>query len=176
MGQAGARPHLSTSVRASTTIDGVTTIYEAAGGMAVLDRLAEATHRRCLADPELNHPFASPTNHPDHSARLAAYWAEALGGPAAYTSAMGGSESHVQRLHAGEGAYTRAVTPRFVQCVVDSYDEAGVPDNARLRAAITAYVEWVATGPFQAWPDSADDVPDDLPMPHWGWDGPVNAG
>jgi hemoglobin len=152
----------------------VSTIYEAAGGMDVFVRLAEATHRRCLADPELNHPFAHPTNHPEHTARLAAYWAEALGGPPAYTSRMGGSESHVQRLHAGEGAYTVMATPRFVHCVLDSFDEAGVPDDAAVRGAIAAYLQWVATGPFQAWPDSADDVPDGLPMPHWGWDGPVS--
>lgn len=38
----------------------MTTIYEAAGGIEVFARLAAATHRRCLADPELNHPFAHP--------------------------------------------------------------------------------------------------------------------
>jgi hemoglobin len=152
----------------------VVTIYEAAGGIEVFERLAAATHRRCLADPELNHPFAHPDNHPEHDARLAAYWAEALGGPATYSSEMG-SESHVQRLHAGEGEYTRAVSGRFVRCVVDSFDEAGVPDDPRVRRAIADYIQWAAAGPFQAWPDSADDVPDDLPLPHWDWDGPVPA-
>ena len=150
----------------------MTTIYEAAGGAEVFERLAEATHRRCLADPELNHPFSHSTNHPDHVARLAAYWAEALGGPPTYSTQMG-SESHVQRLHAGEGDYTRATSPRFVQCVIDSFDEAGVPDDPKVRRAITSYVTWAASEPFQAWPDSADDVPDGLHMPRWGWDGPT---
>jgi hemoglobin len=151
----------------------VTTIYEAAGGMEVFERLAEATHERCLADDLLNHPFSHATNHPEHTGRLAAYWAEALGGPAAYTASLGGSESHVQRLHAGEGAYMEEAGPRFVRCVVDSFDEAGVPDDPRLRQAITDYVSWSASGPYLAWPDSEDDVPGDLPMPRWGWDGPV---
>ncbi|MCK9822019.1 hypothetical protein NOCD_00795 [Nocardioides cavernae] len=48
-----------------------------------------------------------------------------------------------------------------------------MPDDPRLRRAITAYVDWAATGPFQAWGRSKDDVPDDLPLPHWDWDGPV---
>jgi hemoglobin len=148
----------------------VTTIYEAAGGIEVFDRLAEATHQRCLADPLLNHPFSHADNQPDHTARLAAYWAEALGGPPTYSAVMG-SEAHVQRLHAGESAYMEEASPRFVQCVVDSFDEAGVPDDPRLRQAITDYVAWAAAGPFRAFPGSADDVPADLPMPRWGWDG-----
>jgi hemoglobin len=151
----------------------VTTIYQAVGGIEVIERLAEATHQRCLADPVLNHPFSHADNQPDHTARLAAYWAEALGGPPTYTTTMGGSESHVQRLHAGEGEYAVEAGSRFVQCVVDSFDEAGVPDDPEVRRAIAAYVEWAASVPFQAWPDSADDVPDDLPMPHWDWDGPA---
>jgi hemoglobin len=154
----------------------MTTIYEAAGGIEVFDRLAEATHQRCLADPLLNHPFSHADNQPDHTARLAAYWAEALGGPPTYTSEMGGSESHVQRLHAGEGEYAVEAGPLFAQCVIDSFDEAGVPDDPRVRQAIADYVTWAATGPFQAFPDSADGVPADLPMPRWGWDGPETAG
>ena len=129
----------------------MSTIYEAAGGMEVFVRLAEATHQRCLADPLLNHPFSHADNQPDHTERLAAYWAEALGGPSTYTTAMGGSESHVQRLHAGEGDYAVTASPRFVRCVVESFDEAGVPDDPQVRRAITDYVTWAATGPFQAW-------------------------
>ena len=151
----------------------MTTIYEAAGGIEVLERLAEATHQRCLADELLNHPFSHADNQPDHTIRLAAYWAEALGGPATYSQQMG-TESHVQRLHAAEGAYMEEASPRFVACVVDSFDEAGVPDDPRLRKAITDYVTWAAMGPFRAWPSSADDVPDDLAMPRWGWDGPIS--
>jgi hemoglobin len=151
----------------------VTTIYEAAGGRDVFVRLAEATHQRCLADPLLQHPFSHADNQPDHTERLAAYWAEALGGPPTYTTTMGGSESHVQRLHAGEGDYAVTASPRFVRCVVESFDEAGVPDDPQVRRAITDYVTWAATGPFQAWGRSKDDVPDDLALTHWDWDGPI---
>src|SRR6476659_5033280 len=76
------------------------TIFEAVGGYDALLRLAHAWHERCLADPVASHPFG----HPGHLARLAAYWAEALGGPAGYTAAMG-DHSHVLRLHAGNGEH-----------------------------------------------------------------------
>ena len=57
------------------------TLYEYAGGDAAFLALAAAHHERCLADPELNHPFSHPGQNPQHVERLAAYWAEVLGGP-----------------------------------------------------------------------------------------------
>jgi hypothetical protein len=55
------------------------TIYEAAGGRQVFVNLARAWHARCLADAVVSHAF-SHGYHPQHIERLAAYWAEALGG------------------------------------------------------------------------------------------------
>ena len=57
-------------------------VYEASGGSEGLLRLAEAWHARVMADEVVSHAF-SHGFHPQHSQRLAAYWAEALGGPAA---------------------------------------------------------------------------------------------
>ena len=57
------------------------TLYEFAGGDTAFLALATAHHARCLADPELNHPFSHPDQHPQHVERLAAYWAEVMGGP-----------------------------------------------------------------------------------------------
>ena len=64
------------------------TVYEAAGGSEGLLRLAEAWHRRVLADEMVSHAFSHGV-HPHHTDRLAAYWAEALGGPTAYSDAYG---------------------------------------------------------------------------------------
>ena len=79
------------------------TIYEAAGGYQALVELTRAWHARCLADPIVSHAF-SHGYHPQHSERLAAYWAEALGGPADYTSSIG-DQSAVVRLHSGNGEH-----------------------------------------------------------------------
>ena len=61
-------------------------MYEAAGGEEGLLRLARAWHARVMADDVVSHAF-SHDFHPQHSERLAAYWAEALGGPTAYSDA-----------------------------------------------------------------------------------------
>ena len=79
------------------------TIYEAAGGHQAFIALARAWHARCLADPIVSHAF-SHGYHPQHSERLAAYWAEALGGPADYTNSIA-DQSAVVRLHSGNGEH-----------------------------------------------------------------------
>jgi hemoglobin len=78
-------------------------VYEAAGGVEGLERLAGAWHARVMADDVVSHAF-SHGFHPDHTKRLAAYWAEALGGPTMYTAEYG-SESSVVRMHSGNGLH-----------------------------------------------------------------------
>src|SRR6266545_3240925 len=52
-------------------------VYEAAGSSEGLFRLAEAWHSRVMADEIVSHAF-SHGFHPQHTERLAAYWAEPL--------------------------------------------------------------------------------------------------
>jgi hemoglobin len=65
-------------------------VSEAAGGSEGLLCLAEAWHSRVLADEVISHAF-NHGFHPQHTERLAAYWAEALGGPAACLPRDGGT-------------------------------------------------------------------------------------
>jgi len=54
------------------------TVFAAAGGYEGLLRLAEAWHARVIVDEVVGHAF-SHGFHPQHTERLAGYWAEALG-------------------------------------------------------------------------------------------------
>jgi hemoglobin len=67
------------------------TVYEAAGGHQAFVELARAWHARCLADPIVSHAF-SHGYHPQHSERLAAYWAEAMGGPPSTPTPSAGTD------------------------------------------------------------------------------------
>ncbi len=147
------------------------TIYEAVGGFPMLLALAHAWHARCLADPVVSHAF-SHGFHPQHSERLAAYWAEALGGPADYTGAIA-DESFVVRLHAGNGEH-REMDERAEACFVLALDDVGVPNDEALRSTLKAYFHW-ATQRLSGNPRSADDVPAGLPLPRWSWKGPVQV-
>jgi hemoglobin len=143
-------------------------LYEFAGGMPAFSRLAAAHHARCLADPELSHPFMHPDANPAHIERLAAYWAEVMGGPATYSRALG-DHSGMLRMHAGEGAMDD-LGQRFIRCFALAADDAKLPADPEFRAAMDSYMRW-AVAEVLSYPDSADEVPTQAPMPHWGWDG-----
>jgi hemoglobin len=148
------------------------TIFEAVGGRPALLDLARAWHRRCLEDPVVSHAFSHPGQHPHHTERLAAYWVEALGGPPDYTD-LGAGHSHVLRLHSGDGEH-REMDERAQACFALALDDAGIPDDERLRATLKDYFHWATFG-LAAFPDSPDEVPDGLPLPHWSWEGPLSG-
>jgi hemoglobin len=143
------------------------TVYEAAGGRDGLLRLAEAWHARVLADDEVSHAFSHGV-HPQHSERLAAYWGEALGGPAAYSGGYG-DESYVVRLHSGNGPHEE-MNRRGIACFDQAMDDVGLPAGP-LRQVLHDYFAWATTTTLYRYHESADDVPAGLSIPHWSWDG-----
>lgn len=146
----------------------MTTLYEAAGGDDGLLRLAEAWHARVMADPVVSHAF-SHGFHPDHTRRLAAYWAEALGGPALYSTGFG-DETSVVRLHSGNGQHEE-MDRRAIACFDEALEDSGLAADDALRAALHDYFAWATTTSMARYPDSPDDVPDGLRIPRWSWSG-----
>ena len=144
-------------------------IYDFAGGERAFAALAAAHHARCLADPVLNHPFSHDLR-PDHVARLASYWAEVFGGPARYSAEFGG-QSRMLGIHCGNEVESD-LGRRFVDCFVLAADDAGLPNDARLRDALRAYMEWAVADVLGHDPA----VPAGLAMPRWSWDGLEAAG
>jgi len=144
-------------------------VYEAAGGDAGLLRLAEAWHRCVLADEVVSHAFRHGVE-PDHTQRLAAYWAEALGGPASYTGTYG-DESSVVRIHSGNGDHDD-MDRRAIACFDQALEDAGLASDEKLRVTLHDYFAWATTTTMAAYPGSPDDVPADLPIARWSWDGP----
>ena len=154
------------------------TVYEAAGGIDGLLRLAHAWHARVMADEEVSHAF-SHGYRPDHSERLAAYWAEALGGPSLYSDAYG-DETSVVRIHSGNGAHEemdRRAIACFDQALADiglastGLASTGLAADERLRQVLHDYFAWATTTTMARYHRSADDVPDGLAIPRWSWDG-----
>ena len=149
-------------------LGGMASVYEAAGGDAGLLRLAEAWHARVMADEVVSHAF-SHGFHPRHSERLAAYWGEALGGPATY-SARYGDETTVVRTHSGNGPHEemdRRAVARFDEALGDVGLVAGEP----LWQVLHDYFAWATTVAMTRYHASADEVPDGLAIPRWSWDG-----
>ena len=144
------------------------TLYDAVGGHDGLHRLAHAWHARVLADPVVSHAFSHGFRD-DHSERLAAYWTEALGGPAAYTSAYG-DESEVVRMHSGNGEHP-VMDERAIACFDEALVDVGLSPSTSPGRDLHDYFAWATTTTMTAYHRSADDVPDGLVLPRWGWDG-----
>lgn len=147
------------------------TLFDYAGGGPAFLALARSHHQRCLDDPELNHPFSHPDQHPQHVERLAAYWAQVLGGPTAYTDGDG-TESGVLRMHAGNGDISD-LGRRFVACFDAAMDDVPLPADPEFRRAMHDYMVW-AVDRVLAHDDRAR-IADGLAVPHWGWTGLLDA-
>ena len=133
-------------------------------------RLAAAWHERVIADEIVGHAF-SHGYHPEHTERLAAYWAEALGGPRSFSEQCG-DETSVVRIHSGHGEHVE-MDQRAIACFDEALVGVGLADDEKLRHVLHDYFAWATTGPMAHYHRSADDVPDGLLIPHWSWDGLV---
>ena len=143
-------------------------VYDAAGGDEGLVRLARAWHARVMADEVVGHAF-SHGFHPQHTERLAAYWAEALGGPTTYSDTYG-DESYVVRLHSGNGPHEQ-MDQRAIACFDEALTDVALAQDDPVRAVLHDYFAWATSTSMTRYHRSADDVPDNLRIPVWSWDG-----
>jgi hemoglobin len=146
----------------------MTSVYEAAGGDDGLLRLAHAWHARVMADEVVSHAFGHGF-HPQHTERLAAYWAEALGGPGGYCADYG-DESAVVRMHSGNGEHPE-MDAAAIACFDQALNDVGLSGNEPLRTVLHDYFAWATTTTMTRYHESADDVPEGLTIPRWSWDG-----
>ena len=146
------------------------TLHDALGGLPALRRLAHAWHLRVMADEVVSHAF-SHGFRADHTARLAAYWAEALGGPTLYSD-RSGNETTVVRMHSGNGPHEE-MDARAIACFDQALADVGLVEASPLRQALHDYFAWATHGAMARHPRSKDDVPAGLRIPRWSWDGPA---
>jgi len=144
-------------------------VYEAAGGWDAMVRLADAWHARVLDDEVVSHAFRHGFE-PNHTVRLAAYWAEALVGPTTDTDRHG-TQTHVVRIHSGNGPHEE-MDDRAIACFDQALVDSGI-DAEPVRQALHDYFAWATRTGMHGYDESADDVPDGLTIPHWTWDGPA---
>lgn len=121
-----------------------------------------------MADEVVAHAF-SHGYHPDHTARLAAYWAEALGGPPMYSDSFG-DETYVVKMHSGNGEHGE-MDRRAIACFDQALTDVGLAKDPVLRQVLYDYFTWATTTTMARYHESADDVPHGLSIPRWSWDG-----
>jgi hemoglobin len=140
------------------------TLYEWAGGAPALEKLFDRFYAHVADDPLLAPVFARMgADHPKH---VAAWVGEVLGGPKTYSTERGGHPHMISR-HLGRGI-TEEQRRRWVNLLLDTADEVGLPADPEFRASFVGYLEW---GSRLAVIFSAPgaDTPAPEEMPTWDW-------
>lgn len=124
-------------------------------------------YARVREDPVLAPVFEHMDAHHPHY--VAQFLAEVLGGPADYTRERGGHPNMLtQHLNR---SLNEAQRRRWMDLIVDSADEAGLPQDPEFRSALLAYLEWgTRLAVINSQPGA--EVTLDQPMPRWGWGTP----
>jgi hemoglobin len=140
------------------------TLYEWAGGAPALEKLFIRFYEKVPAEPLLAPLFAHMD--PGHARHVAAWVGEVFGGPEAYSTTRGG-HAHMISRHLGRGI-TEEQRRRWVNLLLDTADEVGLPADPEFRASFVGYLEW---GSRLAVLFSAPgaDAPTPEEMPTWDW-------
>ncbi|AKU18356.1 group II truncated hemoglobin [Luteipulveratus mongoliensis] len=140
------------------------TLYDWAGGGEALERLTGVFYDKVLKDDVIGPLFAHMS--PDHPQHVAIWLGEVFGGPARYTDELGG---YPQMLaHHIDKGITEPQRRRWVDLLLDSADEAGLPADPEFRAAFVGYIEW-GTRLAMSNSQPGADVVGEAPVPRWGW-------
>ena len=156
------------------TTTAVPTLYEWLGGIEPLNRLTTRFYEHVAQDTLLAPVFAHMAA--DHPAHVAAFLAEVLCGPTSYSAEHGG-HPHMIRQHLNRHL-TQEKRRRWVELLLTTADELGLPDDPEFRSALVGYLEWGSRlAVINSQPGAAAD--EQAPMPKWGWGevkGPYTGG
>ncbi|GLQ52970.1 group II truncated hemoglobin [Devosia nitrariae] len=142
----------------------VPSLYDWVGGIAALERLTAAFYDKVRADDVLGPVFARMS--PDHPAHVAAFLAEVMGGPKLYSERHGGHPEMI-RHHLSRNL-SEAQRRRWINLLLDTYTELGLPDDPEFASVLVGYLEWgTRMAVLNSRPGATPAL--DEPMPRWGW-------
>jgi hemoglobin len=146
----------------------IPTLAAWAGGPAVFERLTARFYEKVPSDPVLAAVFAGMD--PKHAVHVARFLTEVFSGPPLYTE-HGGSHAHMIGRHLGR-RLDHDQRRRWIELMLETADEVGLPDDPEFRAAFVGYLEWgTRLAVINSQPGVAAPA-DDPPMPAWGWGPP----
>ncbi len=144
----------------------VPSLYEWVGGSEALYRLtAKFYDEKVLKDDSLRPLFEGmSTEHPRH---VADFIGEVLGGPKVYSEQRGG-HAHMASRHFGRNL-TQAQRRRWLELLLETADEVGIPDDPEFRSAFVAYLEWGSRLAVVNSQLPHGTAANESPMPKWNW-------
>jgi len=145
--------------------DRTPTIFEWAGGLPALTRMTRLFYEKYVpADPMLAPIFANMSA--DHPQRVAKWLGEVFCGPTRYSDEYGGYPRMISE-HVGK-CLTEEWRARWVSLLMQSAEEAGLPNDPEFRSAFGSYIEWGSRLAVEN-SQTTSRPPERMPMPHWDW-------
>ncbi|MEL6893560.1 MAG: group II truncated hemoglobin [Actinomycetota bacterium] len=140
-------------------------LYEWAGGERALLRMIDPFYDE-VEQLELFRGLFPDGVSERHRERVAAWLAEGFGGPAHYSSDLGGYDAMLDH-HRG-----LQITPEqrasFVTLMSRAAHTAALPSDPEFRSALVTYLEWGTRLAFENSQPSATPF-EGAPVPRWGW-------
>jgi len=141
--------------------------YEWVGSITKFETLTEVFYEKVLKDEILEPVFREMP--PGHSKHVAHFMVETLMGPKVYSEEYGtGALKHMVGKHIGR-KLTEKQRKRWVELLLESADDVGLPNDPEFRSTFVAHIEW---GSRVALINSQlDENPstENEHIPEWGW-------
>jgi hemoglobin len=146
----------------------IPTPAEYAGGLPAFRRLTTCFYAKVAKDEVLAPVFAHMgADHPEH---VAAFLAQCSGLGPVYSG--DGSENEAMRKMVGEHLGRHLTEPqrrRWVELLIDSADEVGLPSDPEYRSAFMAKIEWGSRVAVMNSQLTENPVGPDDHLPRFGW-------
>lgn len=145
----------------------IPTPYEWAGGVKKFEELTDVFYQKVLKDEILEPIFRHMP--PEHSKHVAHFLAEVLMGPKFYSEEYGGDAlKHMVGKHIGKRLKEQH-RKRWVELLMVSADEIGLPDDPEFRSTFAAHIEWgtrvaLINSQLDENPTTGEEQ-----IPEWGW-------
>lgn len=146
----------------------VPSLSQWSGGIEKYRDLTGRFYAKVPNDPVLGPVFAGMD--PRHAEHVAAFVDEVFGGPPNY-SELGKSHASMIQHHMGR-ALTEEQRRRWLALMLETVDEARLPEDPEFRAALVGYLEWGTRLAVINSAPGVEDPPSDMAMPQWDWGPP----
>lgn len=138
-----------------------------AGGPPAFEKLTEVFYDKVFKDDLLEPVFRNMA--PGHAKHVAHFIAEVLMGPKVYTGEYGPEAlKHMVGKHIGK-MLTEPQRKRWMQLLLESADEVGLPDDPEFRSTFVAHIEWGSRVAVLNSQLKENPTTDQDHIPEWGW-------
>ncbi len=146
----------------------IPTPAEYAGGLTTFEKLTDCFYKKVALDPILAPVFADMS--PDHAHHVAAFMTQCFGGGPAYSGDQSENDALREMIGKHLGRHLTEVQRRqWVNLLIDSADEVGIPNDPEFRSAFAAKIEWgTRIAVINSQLDENPIGPDDH-IPRFGW-------